>query len=83
MYMHYSGPPPSPPFSLPFPLLVVIVLKKKNTPVQWEDGVGPPVVPGNPGHCHQKVAKKIAKKGPRVARVANGNKKLANRTESE
>ena len=42
---------------------------EKHTPVQWKDGVGPLVVPGGSGHCHQEVAEEIAKKGPRVARV--------------
>ena len=82
MYMHYLGPPSPlpPPF---FFFLGNYCFGKKNTPVQWEDGVGPPVVPGSPGHRHQQVAKKVAKKGPRVARVGNLNKMLANGTKSK
>ena len=68
----------------PFPLSPSGSFALENhTPVQWKDGVGPPVVPGGPGHRHQKVAEEIAKKGLRVARVENYNKMIANRIESE
>ena len=73
MYMHYLGlfpPPPAPLFSS---FLVIIVLKK-NTPVQRKDGVGLPVVPGGPGHRHQDVAEEVTEKRPRVTRIENFNK---------